>query len=122
MKRSTKAALISGLVFPGLGHLILRRYVVGLVLLCLAGGSIYVIAETVIDTAFDIVGEIEGGGTAMDSSSISQLVEQRTQQTEQSTNLAVWVLMASWVIGIVDSYRVGRALERPEQSSGAKKT
>ena len=53
---------------------------------------------------------------------ISQLVEQRTQQTEQSTNLAVWVLMASWVIGIVDSYRVGRALERPEQSSGAKKT
>jgi hypothetical protein len=122
MKKSAKAVLISGLVFPGLGHLYLRSYVAGLVLLCLAAGSIYVIAETIIDTAYDIAGEIEGGGMAMDSSSISQLVEQRSQQTEQSTNLAVWVLLACWVIGIIDSYRVGRAQERAQQSPGAKRT
>ena len=122
MKRSTKAALISGLVFPGLGHIFLRRYVVGLVLFCLAGGSIYIIAKTVIDTALDVAGEIESGSMAIDLSSISQLVAQRSQQAEQSTNGAAWVLMASWVIGIIDSYRVGPVQERLEESSKAKTT
>jgi hypothetical protein len=122
MKRSTKAVLISGLVFPGLGHVFLRRYLVGLVLLCLAGGSIYVVAKAAIDTALDVAGEIESGSIPIDSVSISQLVAQRSQQAEQSTNLAVWVLMASWVIGIVDSYRVGRAQERLEKSSAARNT
>jgi hypothetical protein len=122
MKRSTKAVLISGLVFPGLGHIFLRRYVVGLVLLCLAGGSIYYIAETVIDTALDVVGEIESGGMAIDSGSISQLVEERSEQTDRSASLAVWMLMACWVIGIIDSYRVGRAQERLNESSVANRT
>jgi hypothetical protein len=109
MKRSTKAVLISGLVFPGLGHIFLRRYVVGFVLLCLAGGSIYTVAKTVIDTALDVAEEIESGSVAVDSGSMSQLVAQRSREAEKSTNVAVWVLMASWVIGIIDSYRVGRA-------------
>jgi len=122
MKRSTKAALLSGLVFPGLGHIYLRRYVAGLVLLCLAGGSIYIVASTVIDTALDVAGEIESGGMAADSASISELVTQRSQQAGQSANVAAWVLMACWLIGIFDSYRVGRAQERREESSVARRT
>ena len=122
MKRSTKAVLISGLVFPGLGHIFLRRYVVGFILLCLASGSIYIVAKTVFDTALDVAGEIESGSVAIDSGSMSQLVAKRSREAEQSTNVAVWVLMASWVIGIIDSYRVGRAQERLGESSAGKKT
>ena len=122
MKKSTKAVLISGLVFPGLGHIFLRRYVVGLVLLGLAGGAIYAVANTAIETALDVVGEIETGGMAIDSASITQLVAQRSQQTEQTTSMAVWVLMVSWLIGIIDSYRIGRAQERQNESSVAKGT
>jgi hypothetical protein len=122
MKRSTKAVLISGLVFPGLGHILLRKYVVGLLLLSLAGGSIYTVANTAIETALNVTREIESGRTAIDSASISQLVAQRSQQAKRPINVAVWVLMASWVIGIVDSYRVGRAQDRQEKSSVAKRT
>jgi hypothetical protein len=122
MKRSTKAALISGLVFPGLGHFFLRRYLVGLVLLCLAVGATYTIVDTVVETALEVVEEIENGSMAIDSASISQLVEQRSQQAEQSTDMAVWVLMVSWLIGVIDSYRVGRAQERQQESSETKET
>jgi hypothetical protein len=117
MKKSTKAVLISGLVFPGLGHIFLRKYVAGLVLLCLAGGSIYTVANTAIGTALDVAREIESGNTAIDSGSISEMVAKRSQQAEQSMNVALWALMASWVVGIVDSYRIGRAQERLEESS-----
>ena len=116
MRRSTKAALISGLVFPGLGHVFLRKYPVGLVLLCLAGWSVYAVATTAIGTALEMVREIESGSVAVDASSLSQLIAQRSQQTESSTNLPAWVLMLSWLIGIADSYRIGRAQERRGES------
>jgi hypothetical protein len=122
MRRSTKAALISGLVLPGLGHVFLRKYLVGLVLLCLAGWSIYEVVITAVDTALDIASEIESGSVVLDSASLSQLVAQRSQYAEGSTNIPVWVLIASWVIGIADSYRVGRAQERQEGSPVVKKT
>jgi len=122
MKKPTKAALISALVFPGLGHIFLHRYIVGAALICLAAWSIYTVAETAIGTALEMAGELENGRLAIDVGSIRQLLAQRSQEAEQSTNLAVWVLVASWVIGIVDSYRVGRAQERLEKISLPKKT
>lgn len=112
MRRSTKAALISGLVLPGLGHIFLRKYVFGLVLLCLSFWSIYSVATSAIGTALDLAKEIEGGGIALDSETMRELVAQRSQQAEQSTRIPLWVFAVSWVIGIVDSYRVGRAQER----------
>ena len=122
MKKPTKAVLISGLVFPGLGHIYLRSYIVGVALVCLAAWSIYSVADTSIGIALDIAGEIENGGLALDSASIGQLAAQRSQEAEQSTNLAIWVFMASWVIGIVDSYRIGRRQERQEKMPVPKET
>ena len=120
MKRSTKAALISGLVFPGLGHIYLRSFVIGLVLLCLAGGALYTVANTAIETAYEVAGEIENSGMAVDSASISRLVEQRSQQAGQSANMAEWLLMACWLVGIIDSYRIGRKQERQQEPSVTK--
>jgi hypothetical protein len=122
MRRSTKAVLISGLVLPGLGHVFLRSYVVGLVLLCVAGWSIYSIATTAIGAALDVAREIESGSMAIDSASISQLVTQRSKQAEDSTNVPVLALLLSWVVGIIDSYRVGRAQDRLEKTPVKKKT
>ncbi|MGD8796734.1 MAG: hypothetical protein PVH51_07765, partial [Thiohalophilus sp.] len=118
MKKSTKAVLLSGLVFPGLGHIYLKRYLVGLVLLCIAGIAIFTITETTINIALEVVGEIETGNLALDSQSITQLVEQRSREAEQSTNLQLWVFMACWIFGIIDSYRIGSRKERMEKPSG----
>ncbi|MCB1723727.1 MAG: hypothetical protein KDJ39_08535 [Gammaproteobacteria bacterium] len=122
MKKSTKAALVSGLVFPGLGHLFLRRYVGGLVLLCVAAWSIHAIATTTIGTALEIAKEIEQGSLSVDATSIGQLVAQRSQQAEQSTVVPMWVFFASWVIGVIDSYRLGRSQERQDEDATQAKT
>ena len=44
MKRSTRAVLLSGLVFPGLGHIFLKQYLRGsiLVLIALATASVII--------------------------------------------------------------------------------
>jgi len=112
MKKSTKAALLSGLVFPGLGHVYLRRYASGLVLLLLSGWATYSVTASSIDAAYDIADQIEAGTVAPDSGAIGQLIEQRSQQAGQATAIPGWVLLAAWLVGVVDSWRVGRAQER----------
>ena len=112
MTKSLKAALISGLVFPGAGHIYLKKYLVGVVLLLVAGASVYSLSITVVDTALSVANQIESGNIAMDENAISRSIEQTSQSSSTASNLAYVALMLSWVIGIVDSYRVGRDIEK----------
>lgn len=121
MKKSTKAVLWSTLVFPGLGHLYVRRYATGLALLCLAGWSLYAITTSVVDAAVALTGDIQGGNMAIESGAIGQVVAQRAQLAEQSTHVPMTVLTMCWVIGIVDAYRVGRAQERADELAEGRK-
>ena len=116
MKRSTKAALLSGLVFPGIGHLYLKRYVPGVILLAGAASAIYYIASVTVSMALEIVGRIQSGGVPLDATAIADLVSRHSSGIEQSTSLASYALLACWVVGIVDSYRQGRALEKDEKA------
>jgi hypothetical protein len=118
MKRSTKAALLSGLVFPGLGHMYLKRYIHGIILSVGAASAIYFIVSAVVATALEITEKIESGGIPLDMRAITDLVSQQTSAAEQPTNLAMIALVVCWVIGVADSYRQGRAYEKGEKVAG----
>ncbi len=117
MKRSTKAALLSGLVFPGIGHLYLKRYIPGSILCVASASAIYFIVSVAMTTAFEVVEKIQSnsGTAALDIASITEMVSQQSSTTEQPVNIATLVLVVCWVIGIVDSYRQGRAQEKAER-------
>ncbi len=118
MRRSTKAALVSGLVFPGLGHIYLRRYWLGAILIIIAGAALYVIASSVLDTAHSIAREIELGTVPLDANAISQLLAQRSGATGSPANSAAIIFLATWLAGIIDSWRVGRGQERLSRGEG----
>jgi hypothetical protein len=109
VKRSTKAALFSGLVFPGMGHLYLKQYVRGVLFAGVAGLLLYFIVSVAMSTAFDVMGKIQSGDVPLNVESISELVAKQSHGNEESTNIATMALIALWVIGIADSYRAGRA-------------
>jgi uncharacterized membrane protein len=122
VKRSTKAALLSGLIFPGIGHLYLKRYVHGITLCVASAAAIYFIASVAVTTALEVTKKIqsESGGVALDMAAIMDLVSQRSSGDEQSMNIATVALVVCWVIGIVDSYRQGRAQEMVKEVAGGK--
>lgn len=122
MKRSIKAALISALVFPGLGHIYLKKYLVGAFLLFVAGASVYSVSVAAIDTALSVANEIEAGEVSINEDAISRLIEQESQGSAKVTNLSLVALLLSWVIGVVDSYRVGRGKERTKGKVGERET
>jgi len=114
MKKATKAALLSGLVFPGVGQLYLKRWAPGLVLAGVAGYAFYTIVSMVVRVTSDIVQKVESGAASADPQSISLMVQQQVSATLPATNTATLVLGACWVISIVAALWQGRAEDKRE--------
>ncbi|HET7765842.1 MAG TPA: hypothetical protein VFK92_12200 [Burkholderiales bacterium] len=51
----------------------------------------------------------------MNAEAISALVSKASQSNERSTDIATAILFALWIIGIVDSFREGRARDRSKE-------
>ncbi len=111
MTRSTKAALLSGLVFPGVGHMILKYYLRGALLLFFALVALVVLVDKAVQRAQSIVDRINSGEIPLEVGAISQAVADSASGADPlADNAPVIVLGACWLIGIIDSYRVGRVL------------
>jgi len=102
-------------VFPGVGHLYLRRWWRGALLAAGAAAVSYFLVSVAVNSAMEIAGKIEGGDVALNAEAISELVSKASQRNEQSTDIATVILLALWAIGIVDSYREGRARDKAKK-------
>jgi len=113
MSKSNKAVLLSALVFPGAGHLFLKRYITGAVLVCASLSALYLIVADILERALSIVEKIERGEVSPDVAAIAELLSRQPIANEsQLLDAALPVLVICWLIGIADSYRCGRALDR----------
>jgi hypothetical protein len=113
MKGSSKAALLSGLIFPGSGHIVLKQYLRGSVLMLFALVALSVIVNRIYQRALTIVDRINSGDIPVDTGAIAEMVSNSTSGADSFIeNLAVVVLGACWLIGIIDSYRLGVAQEK----------
>ena len=108
MKKSSKAALLSGLIFPGIGHIVLKQYLRGSVLMLFALIALSVIVTRIYQQALAIVDRINSGDIPVDTGAIAEMVANSTSGADSfMENIAVVVLGACWLIGIIDSYRLG---------------
>ncbi len=108
MKRSSKAALLSGLIFPGIGHIVLKQYLRGSVLMLFALVALSVIVTWIYQRALTIVDRINSGDIPVDTGAIAEMVSNSSSGADSFLeNIAVIVLGACWLIGIIDSYRLG---------------
>lgn len=113
MKVSSKAALLSGLVFPGIGHMVLKQYVRGSVLMISALVALSVIVTSVIQRAMIIVDRINSGDIPIETDAIAEMVSNSANGVDSlAESIAVIVLGACWLIGIIDSYRLGAAQQK----------
>lgn len=109
MTSATKAALLSGLIFPGLGHLLLKKYVRGGLLALISLTALYVLVTESLKQAMPIVDDIVNGKIAGDFGSIMEAsFKASAGQGSSAISYAFFVIVLCWLFGIVDSYRLGR--------------
>lgn len=114
MKRSTKAALLSALVYPGIGHYFLKKYIAALVLIAATSVLLYKAIVGTVTRTLEIMEKIQSGAVSPDIATITDLV---SRQAEDVGSYAWSAFFLLWLIAIIDSYRVGRRQDKPQQTT-----
>jgi hypothetical protein len=112
MKASYKAALLSAFVFPGVGHLYLKRYSRGLVILfpVLAGFGYMIWSVTVsaLDR-LDAMVKVQGG--AANLRELSDVAGSNLLTTGPYNDVVFSVISCIWIFAVIDAYRIGKRRE-----------
>lgn len=116
MKKSTKAFMLSALVFPGTGHLYLKKYPAGLALVGASCVALYFFMVDIIKQATALSEQILNGTAQANMESITALMAQHSGDAGQM-NTTMIAMLALWIIGIVDCYRIGRTLDKQMQAA-----
>lgn len=112
MKKSVKAVLLSGLLFPGTGHFSLKRYQRGMLFFIPALMSLVFIINYVLNKALSIADQILQSPIPLDAEAISQMIYPANGASEVfMLNLATWIFIACWIISMIDSYRLGKVAD-----------
>jgi len=108
---------LSAFVFPGVGHVYLKKYMAGVSLAGASFAAIYYLVAKAVETAVEITGKIESGDVQLDIGAISDLVSQQSSGSDaHMLNIATTALVVCWLIGMVDSYRAGRVQEKRDEA------
>ena len=118
MKHSVKGALLSGAVFPGLGQFVLKHYVRGVALMLAVSVGLFEVVKIALEQALAILQRIEWQGGTIDMAAISNAAARASASSSSRTfNLCLFLIIACWLFGTVDAYRLGQKKDREEPST-----
>jgi TM2 domain-containing membrane protein YozV len=113
MKKATKASMLSACIFPGTGHIYLKKYIPGIILALVSFSGFYYLTSSLIRTAFKILEKIQNGDIQPDFETINQLLTDQLRGNESQTlNIYLFLIIICWIIGVIDSYRLGRQQDK----------
>ena len=122
MKKSTKAALFSTLLFPGAGLLWLKYYWRAAVFIVPALAAACYIFICMQEVTGILQQRVLNGSLHVDLSNldhtiakISEAVRQIIETQQYHFDFAQWIFIASWACSIASSYFVGKTIEQSEQ-------
>ena len=119
MNNALKGALLSGLIFPGLGQIVLKHNKRGaaIIMTVLISLSVAVIIAT--KHALAILEKLESGGGELSMDNISNAALQASSFSGSlMLNLALLLVMLCWMIGTVDAYIIGKKKDMEERLPG----
>ena len=104
MKNSLKGAFWSGLIFPGLGQVVLKHYKRGAVIMLMVLVGMSVVVVKAVHSALAILENIESEFGAISMSSISNAATQASTISGSLTfNLVLLLTVLCWIFGVVDA-------------------
>ena len=112
MTNALKGALLSGLVLPGLGQVVLKHYKRGLALMLVVLSSLTVMVVKAAQLALAILENIEMEGGAIDMQAITEAATRSTATSDSRLfNLGLLVIVVCWVYSVVDAYVIGKKMD-----------
>lgn len=110
MDRSVKAALLSGLVFPGVGQLFLGLRLRGWLFLLPAAAAAIFFVSRVWAVALQVSEDILAARIAPDLPALVARVHEQAAGSSGPMNWAAGVMIVCWVASTADAWFAGRRL------------
>jgi len=108
MKKTMKAALLSGLVYPGIGQLIYQAYWRAFTLFAIFSAAVYYYVEEVVSKYQPLVDKVKSGEVALNSQALAAEISQNPIIIDQQlVSTLTYILITCWLVGIIDAYRLG---------------
>jgi hypothetical protein len=118
MNNSQKGAFWSGLVFPGLGQVVLKRHKRGAVIMLTVLAGMSVIVVQVVQKGLIILEKIKSERGTIDMDMILDATTQASTNSDSFIfSLAVLLLTFCWIIGTVDAFRIGKKKDLEQDST-----
>jgi hypothetical protein len=120
MKTAIKAALLSALVFPGVGQMYLKRYVRGLIpmVLTLTGLGVWIVQATV--GALQELEKMQSQGGFVNLNAVAHRAAASSTSGDDYFPLLVPMIIGCWLFSVIDAYRLGKGKEPPKAPNRAR--
>ena len=116
MKTSSKATLLSALVFPGAGQLYLKRYRQGLIIMFIAiAGLGYIIWRATVlalSRVDNVMTKMQGGNVNLQE--LKDIVGTQSAFSSPYDNIILLVVVCCWIVSVVDAYISGKRKDLQE--------
>lgn len=108
MDKAIKVALLSALIFPGIGHIFLKKHVAAAVFAGSAFICSYLLLAKVVENAIKIIEKIKPNELP-DTEEIRELIALQLSQIDLiSTNIISVILLLIWCVAAIDAYRIAK--------------
>lgn len=112
MKLSTKAALFSALIFPGSGYFIVGQKLKGALCLSAILVALVLFMMEAFYKAQLIAQKIVSGHISYEIAVIREEIIHTPGRFDATIiGYVSWLVVALWLVSIVDAYRIGRSME-----------
>lgn len=116
MNKAMKGAMLSGLVLPGMGQIVLKCYIRGVLLMLASLGCVAVLVAEAVEQATAIIGKIDSVNVAIDPAALLNSLNQAGAAASGSMyKVASLLLLVLWLGGAVDAWLIGRGIDLRER-------
>lgn len=108
LSQRNKALLLSGLLLPGSGHILLQRTLRGCLFALPTIAAIVFVLRDLMARANELADQIASGALPLDPQLIVEKVQALSASDGPAMSIAVWVLVACWIGSLVDTFIITR--------------
>lgn len=107
MNKPLKAILLSLLIFPGAGHLFLKKYSYAFIYIFCTLISLSLLLRDTMSNVQTVLDKVSRGEVVADLSDIIELMSSQSGNAISTVNPVLVFLLITWLLSGIDAYRLG---------------
>jgi hypothetical protein len=112
MKKTTTVTLLSLLIFPGVGHILLKKYAVAFGFIASFAYLLLSFIGDIVDKSQKVVDRIIQGTIPLEVNAIKEALLDQGVLFSQQQMFTGYLLLLVWILATFDVYRIAKKIEK----------